>query len=199
MTGAMLAPWIVLKQPVPGATRAIIAVTTGVVAILVLVIVRRGGIRAVHFATLVPVVLALAFLLRPAAPALDNALSARIVDAELRQLGINKVPLAVFHVKRDVAYGLDFYRNQPISYYEPDGPRDLPSGIPAADHVVIAREGSAAEIEARVAPRNVTRLGELSPQHLEFFLVSNSNDGSKSSATSADMSGSEAVKGPARK
>lgn len=174
MTGAMLVPWIVLKQPVPGATRAIIAVTTGVVAALVLIVVRRGGSRTLHFATLVPVVLALAFLLRPAAPVLDNVLSARIVAAEMRQLGIGKVPLAVFHVRREVAYGINFYRNQTVSWYDPDGPRDLPSGVPGEDHVVIARQGSAPEIEARVAPRQVTRLGDLPPQHLEFFLVSNS-------------------------
>ena len=174
MTGAMLVPWVILKQQVPGPTRAIIAATTGVIAVLVLVVVRRSGLRALHFGTLVPVVLALAFLLRPAAPAIDNALSARIVDAEMRQLGIGKTPLAVFHVKRDVAYGLNFYRNQPVSWYEPDGPRDLPSGVPAGEHVVIAKQGSAAEIESRVAPRQVTRLGDLPPQHLEFFLVSNS-------------------------
>jgi 4-amino-4-deoxy-L-arabinose transferase-like glycosyltransferase len=174
MTGAMLAPWIVLKQQVQGPTRAIIAVTTGVIAALVLVVVRRAGLRALHFATLVPVVLALTFLLRPAGPALDNALSARIVDAQMRELGIGKVPLAVFHVRREVAYGLNFYRNQQVSWYEPNGPRDLPSGVPATEHVVIARQGSAAEIESRVAPRQVTRLGDLSPQHLEYFLVSNS-------------------------
>ena len=174
MTGAMLAPWLVLKQPVPGATRTIVAITTGVVAALVLIVVRRGGSRTLHFATMVPVVLALAFLLRPAAPALDNALSARMVDAGMRQSGIGKVPLAVFHVRREVAYGINFYRNQPVNWYEPDGPRDLPSGVPDHEHVVIAKQGSAAEIEARVAPRQVTRLGEFPPQHLEFFLVSNS-------------------------
>lgn len=174
MAGAMLVPWIVLKQQVQGATRTIIAVTTGVIAVLVLVIVRRGGRRMLHFATLVPVVLALAFILRPSAAAIDNALSARIVNAELRLLGVGpQVPLAVYHVKREVAYGLNFYRNQPVSYYEPGIVPDLPSGIPPQEHVVIAHDGSLLDLTAKVAPRQVTRFGDLGPQHLEFFLVSN--------------------------
>src|SRR5262249_16820368 len=156
-----LVPWIVLKQPIPGNTRTIIAITTGLIAVLVLVVVRRAGKRALHFATLVPVVLGLTFLLRPAAPVLDNAFSARIVDAAIRQFGTGRVPLAVFRVRRDVAYGLNFYRNQPISWYERDGPRDLPSGIPAGEHLLIAREGSEKDIVSLVAPRQVTRLGDL--------------------------------------
>lgn len=165
----------VLSQAVPDQSKAWIAVIAGIVAVLVLVIVGRGGRRVLHFATMLPVVLALAFILRWAGPFIELALSSRAVAAELHQLGIGpQVPLAVFHVKREVAYGLNFYRNQPVSYYESGVVPDLPSGIPPQEHVVVAREGSLAQIESRVAPRQVTRLGDLSPQHLEFFLVSNS-------------------------
>ncbi|HLW54348.1 MAG TPA: glycosyltransferase family 39 protein [Candidatus Angelobacter sp.] len=190
IAGALLTPWLsglvyplpcrgwcklhFLLQVVPDRTKPWIVIISGLIATLVLIVVRRGGRRFLHFATMVPVVLALAFLLRPAALLLDNTLSARIVDLAMRQIGIGKIPLAAFHVKREVAYGLTFYRNQPVSWYEPDGPRDLPSGVPPQEHVVIAREGSDAELTARVAPRTVTRLGDLPQQHLEFFLVSNS-------------------------
>jgi hypothetical protein len=189
MAAALLAPWTMMRAPVPGPTRAIVAVTTGVVAILVLVVVRRGGLPTLHFATLVPLILGLVFLLRFAAiPESDNypihglildiTQSARPVDLQLRQLGVRAgvnedTPVAVFDVKRDLAYGLDFYRNQAVSYYEREGPRDLPSGIPSGEHVVITRAGNAGAVQAAVAPRQVTRLGSYPPQHLEFFLVSN--------------------------
>lgn len=173
LAGALLAPWIMLRQPVPEATRIIIALTTGVIAVLVLVMVRRSGLRLLRFATLVPVVLAVAFLLRPAAAVVDNVLSARTVNLRLKQLGLKDAPVAVFNVRRDLAYGLNFYRSQPVTYYEREGPRDLPSGIPSQEHVVIAREGSGQAVQAVAGPRQVTRLGDFPPQHLEFFLVSN--------------------------
>jgi 4-amino-4-deoxy-L-arabinose transferase-like glycosyltransferase len=191
MAAALLVPWIMMRAAVPGPTRAIVAVTVGVVATLVLVVVRRGGLPTLHVATLVPLVLGLVFLLRFAAipesdsyPVhgliLDVTQSARPVDLELRkqlrQLGVTEdEPVAVFNVKhaRELAYGLNFYRNQPVTWYEPGGPHDLPSGVPAGEHVVIAQAGNDGGVQAAVAPRQVTRLGSFPPQHLEFFLVSN--------------------------
>jgi 4-amino-4-deoxy-L-arabinose transferase-like glycosyltransferase len=185
---ALLAPWFMMgvkMAGVPTPTRAIVAVTTGAIAILVLVVVRRGGLPTLHFATLVPVVLALVFLLRMAAIPendsypihgliVDITQSARPVNLELRRLGIaDDMPVAVLNVRRDVAYGLNFYRNQPVSYYEKEGPRDLPFGIPGGDHVVIVRAGGEDLVQAFVGPRSIKRLGSFPPQHLEFFLVSN--------------------------
>jgi 4-amino-4-deoxy-L-arabinose transferase-like glycosyltransferase len=185
MAGALMAPWMMLHAVVPGKTRAIVAVFSGLIAILVLVVVRRGGLPTLHFATLVPLVLGLVFLLRFAAIPendaypihgliLDITQSARPVDLELRRLGVKEdTPVAVFNVRRDVAYGLDFYRNAPVTNYENEATRDLPSGIPEREHVVIAKAGSAGAVQAAVGSRQVTRLGDFPPQHLEFFLVSN--------------------------
>jgi len=104
---------------------------------------------------------------------LDLTQSARPVDEELRRLGVKDgSPVAVFQVKRDLAYGLDFYRNQPISYYENEGPLDMPHGIPAGEHVVVTRAGNGDAVQAAVSPRAVKRLGAFPPRQLEFFLVS---------------------------
>ena len=178
MAVALLVPWRLLREPVPDRTRNLIAVISGVIAVTVLLMVRKRGRRLLYLATLTPVVLAMAFLLKTAAPMLDGALSERALSGgiadRLRQLGVpERTPVAVFNVKREVAYGLDFYRNQPIHYYEGGDPRDLqPSGVPTAEHVVVAPEGSRSAVEAVVAPRQVLRLGGFPPQHLEFFLVS---------------------------
>jgi 4-amino-4-deoxy-L-arabinose transferase-like glycosyltransferase len=166
LAGGLLAPWVIGKQPLPEQARTIMIVSTGVIATLVLVIVRRGGLRVLHFATLVPMVLAIGFLLRPAASVIDQALSARAVAARMSELNVPQTPLFVFNVKRDVEYGLNFYRNQPVGRYERDG-------VPVGEHVVIAKMGSEGAVQALAGPRQVTDLGGFPPQHLEFFLVSN--------------------------
>jgi len=163
---ALLAPWVMLRQPLPEATKTIVVVTTGVVAIGVLLMVRRGGLRLLRVATLAPLALGLVFLLRTAESTIDITQSARVVELELEQVGAASGPVAVFNVKRDVEYGLNFYRNQPITRYERDG-------VPAEKHVVVAREGSRDAVQALAGERQVSSLGRYLPQHLEFFLVSN--------------------------
>jgi len=163
--GALLAPSLMMKVSLAQNARTWIITGTGLIAILVLLIVRLGGLRMLHYATLIPVIVAMTFLLRPAAPVIDEVKSARTVEAQLRELGESQVPIAVFNVKRDVEYGLNFYRNQPISRYERNE-------IPAEAHVVIVREGNGGAVQAVVGRRQVSPLGSFPPQHLEFFLVS---------------------------
>jgi hypothetical protein len=65
-----------------------------------------------------------------------------------------------------VEYGLNFYRNAPVSRYERDG-------VPSESHVVVAREGSADALRTLTGQRSIRELGNFPPQHLEFFVVSN--------------------------
>jgi 4-amino-4-deoxy-L-arabinose transferase-like glycosyltransferase len=165
VAGALLAPWIITRQPMPQGSRTFTIIFAGVMAVFVLLLVRRSGLKILHFATLVPLVLALTFLLKPSASAIDSATSARPVDRQLSQLGVTSGPIAVLNVRRDVEYGLNFYRNQPISRYERDG-------IPSQAHVVIAKQGSEAALQALVGDRKIERIGAFAFQHLEFFRVS---------------------------
>jgi 4-amino-4-deoxy-L-arabinose transferase-like glycosyltransferase len=165
VAGALVAPWLITKQTVPDGSRTFIIVFAGVMAVFVLMLVRRNGLKVLHFATLVPLVLGLAFLLKPSASAVDGATSARAVNEQLLKDGITSGPVAVLNVRRDVEYGLNFYRNQPISRYERDG-------VPPQSHVVIAKQGSAEAVQAVVGERKATSLGTFPPQHLEFFRVS---------------------------
>jgi 4-amino-4-deoxy-L-arabinose transferase-like glycosyltransferase len=172
LVGALMAPFAMAKQAPPSALQIGMAVTGGLIAMMVLLMVRREGVRVLHFVTLVPTILAVAFLLRPAAATIDRTQSARPVNQRLLELGAAaNEPVATFNVKRQVAYGLDFYRNQPISHYEQEGPLDLPSGIPAGRHVVVAKEGSLGAVQAVVGDRQVTPIGTFPAQHLEFFQV----------------------------
>jgi 4-amino-4-deoxy-L-arabinose transferase-like glycosyltransferase len=173
LIGALMAPFAMVKQAPPQTLEIGMAVTGAVIAIMVMLMIRREGLRVLHFVTLVPAILAVAFLLRPAAATIDRSQSARPINQRLTDLGVAvSEPVAVFNVKRQITYGLTFYRNQPVSHYEHDGPVDIPSGIPAERHVVVSKEGNLAAVQAAVGNREVKSLGDFPPQHLEFFLVS---------------------------
>jgi 4-amino-4-deoxy-L-arabinose transferase-like glycosyltransferase len=173
MVGALMAPFAMARQAPPPALQIGMTVTGALIAVMVLLMVRREGVRVLHFVTLVPTILAVAFLLRPAAATIDRTQSARPVNQRLAELGVAaNDPVASFNIKRQVAYGLDFYRNQPISHYEQEGPLDMPSGIPSGRHVVAAREGSLGAVQAVAGGREVKSIGTFPPQHLEFFVVS---------------------------
>ena len=168
-----MAPFAMAKQAPPPALQIGMTITGALIAVMVLLMVRREGVRVLHFVTLVPTILAVAFLLRPAAATIDRTQSARPVNQRLAEIGVlPSDPVASFNVKRQVAYGLDFYRNQPISHYEQEGPLDMPSGVPSGRHVVVAREGSLSAVQAVAGDRQVKSIGIFAPQHLEFFLVS---------------------------
>jgi 4-amino-4-deoxy-L-arabinose transferase-like glycosyltransferase len=163
--GALLAPYFIVRLHPPAQATTIAAVAAAVIAVAMLVSLRWQGLRVLRFVTLVPVVLGLAFVLRVSAPAIDRTQSARPVALELARLDARGAPLASFNVTRELEYGLDFYRNQPLLRYER-------GEVPAGDHLLIARTGSEAQLETLLAPRRLSHVGGFAPQHLEFYWVS---------------------------
>src|SRR5262249_58527532 len=77
---ALFAPSRMLKVRLGESAQSWIFVGAGLIAILVLLVVRFGGQRVLNLATLIPVIAALAFLLGPAAPVIDEVSSARTVE-----------------------------------------------------------------------------------------------------------------------
>ena len=124
----------------------------------------RLGLQALRFVTLVPVVLAVAIVLRLDAPYLDNTLSARPLATEISHLETQRLPMAVLGVPREVEYGLAFYRQQTMHRYEL-------GQIPAAEHLLVAKAGSETEIAKRVTGRRVSYLGTFAPQRLAYYWV----------------------------
>jgi len=122
------------------------------------------GFRGLRFITLVPIVLAVAAILRLGGPALDSTLSARPLASEIGHLQDKPLPLAVFGVSRQTEYGLAFYQNQIIDRYE--------SGqVPAEEHLVVASEGSQTAIAKKATGRRVSYLGSFAPQGLDYYWV----------------------------
>lgn len=135
---------------------------------LVIAIGIGGTIRlqagALRFVTLIPVVLGVAAVLKLGSPALDSTLSARPVAMEIGRMESTRLPLAVFRVRREVEYGLAFYRNQGIQRYEA-------GEIPSTEHLLIAPEGSQPEIAKEVPGRRVSYLGSYAAQGLDYYWV----------------------------
>ncbi len=167
LAGALLYPSLLaFRHGTMPVTARWIAIGTGVVVLVATVAALAAkGSAALRLVVLTPVILGLAFLLRPGAPALDNALSARPVAREIGQMESRPVPLSVFKVSRETEYGLAFYRNQPIPRYER-------GEIPAQDNLVVTPDGFEDELRKLVRPRRVSRLGTFAPQRLAFFWVS---------------------------
>jgi 4-amino-4-deoxy-L-arabinose transferase-like glycosyltransferase len=96
------------------------------------------GIRLLRFATLVPLALCVAYVLRIAAPAIDATQSARPVA---RSFSSVTAPIAVYRVSRSLEYGLGFYRNQRVNNYEL-------GEIPREEHFLIAKQNQDKELAA---------------------------------------------------
>ncbi len=130
----------------------------------------RFGLRLLHFATLVPVLLSVAAIIRLGGPALDQEDSARTVAASLTQTegayGVaSPLPVAVFEVGRQTEYGLHFYRNSPVSSYDR-------GEIPTVAHLLVTKEGAESDIAHLIGSRIVIPIGSSPDQHLEYYQVS---------------------------
>jgi 4-amino-4-deoxy-L-arabinose transferase-like glycosyltransferase len=164
---ALMVQYIILQHRLPwGKASAISFTFAAVLAIGIAVTLRtKLGFGGLRFITLVPIVLALASILRLGAPAIDSTLSARPLASELSHLENKPLPLAASGVSRQIEYGLAFYRNQIIYRYE--------SGqVPVGEHLVVAPEGSQTAIAKQVAGRRVSYLGSLAAQGLDYYWVS---------------------------
>ena len=98
--------------------------------VLVLLIIRRWGISQTRNATLVPILVSLVFLLGFHGKDLDVNYSARPLAAEMARHAPEIKVLAVENIKRDMDYGLAFYRNEPIIHYGSDG-------VPKQEHLLV--------------------------------------------------------------
>jgi len=73
--------------------------------------------------------------------------------------------LAVFDARRELRYGLNFYRNQPIPSYNDDE-------IPSSPHLLIAKVGSLPKLSFLLRGRQLVLLGGFPAQNLQYFAIS---------------------------
>jgi hypothetical protein len=135
-----------------------------VMAMLVFLLIRRYGIPAVRNATLIPVVLTLIFLLGFHGRDLDLNYSARPLAQEMARLAPGVKLVAVESVKRDMAYGLAFYRNESLIHYDSDG-------VPDAEHLLVIRGTETQNLDRWLAGRVYKPLFLYDQQGLAVYRV----------------------------
>lgn len=131
---------------------------------IALTLVRKGGLRMLRFVTLIPVVLTVGAVLRLGSGSLDQTLSARPLALEIAGIETHPLPLAVYHVRRELEYGLTFYRNQLTFNYDW-------GSVPQEEHLLVAPENSQVEIARLVAGRRVSYLGHYAAQRVDYYWV----------------------------
>jgi 4-amino-4-deoxy-L-arabinose transferase-like glycosyltransferase len=145
---ALLLPWFVLhgaEMPPPHALVAALLASTGAV-LLILIVVHGFGVTRLRLAT-TAVLIVLMFFLYGVGPffgipdveaskrvihLLDRSYSARPLAQRLASIAPANETVAVFRVRRDMEYGLAFYRNRPVVNYEE-------TGVPEDEHLLVAR------------------------------------------------------------
>jgi 4-amino-4-deoxy-L-arabinose transferase-like glycosyltransferase len=176
----LLLPWHIghpgLRPPV---SILLPAISSGLAAaMLILIVVARFGLSRLRFVTMVPLVVMLLFIFGvgpffglPALSAtkknirlLDAAYSARPLAAIISQISRPSQGVAVYRVRRDVEFGLSFYRNHRVADYDQDG-------IPGGEHILITREMYSGQLHTLLAGRSYQPLFSYPAQSLAVYQV----------------------------
>jgi 4-amino-4-deoxy-L-arabinose transferase-like glycosyltransferase len=130
----------------------------------VVVVVRRWGIAQLCNITLVPIIAMLVFLLGFHGRELDLNYSARPLAQEIARQAPNDRIVAVESIKRDMDYGLAFYRNERLVHYEKDG-------VPDAEHLLVIPATDTDSLNRWLAGRVYTPLFLYDAQGFEVYRV----------------------------
>jgi 4-amino-4-deoxy-L-arabinose transferase-like glycosyltransferase len=148
-------------------------------AIFILITVYRFGLKRLRIATMTPMVIMILFLFGVGPffgiPALagtkrnilliDLTYSARPLANILNQIAAPGEPVAVYDVRRDLEYGLSFYRDRQVINYDKDG-------IPAEQHILVVRVSSADKLRQMLKDRTYEPLFAYPAQNLVVYSVS---------------------------
>jgi 4-amino-4-deoxy-L-arabinose transferase-like glycosyltransferase len=176
----LLLPWrIGHPGTMPPANILLAAICSGFAAtLLILIVVARFGISRLRLVTMVPLIIMLLFIFgvgpffglpglsstKKNIRLLDAAYSARPLAAVISQIALPREGVSVYKVRRDVEYGLSFYRNHRVDDYELDG-------IPAEEHILITRETYADQLHTLLVGRSYQPLFSYPAQNLAVYQV----------------------------
>ena len=145
---ALLLPWFVIHGPQMPPLHALVAalLASAGAVLLILIVVHGFGVANLRLATTGVLIVLMLFLYGvgpffgiPAIEStkrvihlLDRSYSARPLAARLATIAPPNETVAVFRARRDMEYGLAFYRNRPVVNYEE-------TGVPEDEHLLVAR------------------------------------------------------------
>ena len=184
----LLLPWFVVHGPSmpPAKPLAIALVTACGASLLILVVVSGWGVARLRLVTSCVLVVLMLFLYgfgpffgvpaikssKKVIDLMDRSYSARPLADRLLWYAPPDETVAVFRVRRDVEYGLAFYRNHEVVNYEE-------SGVPSQQHLLVARitgrHGvdlhTSAALQEYLEGRHYEQLFSWPEQGLEVYLV----------------------------
>jgi hypothetical protein len=150
---------------VPSVQWLVIASASAIIfGTIVFLVIRRWGIAQVCNITLLPILAALIFLLGFHGKDLDINYSARPLAREIQRQAPDVKLVATDLIKRDMDYGLAFYRNEPMIHYSTDG-------VPDGEHLLVIRANDTAELDHWLAGRVYKPLFLYESQGLEVYRV----------------------------
>lgn len=171
LIAAFIVPFKLLHLALPKTVIIVAAALAIVTTLMYWMTLQNQGYRVLRFATLVPVVIAFALILRGTAPIINVLESARPVQATLQLTEIGRIPsIAAYDIPTSTEYGLAFYRNHRVASY-------VNHEIPREDHIVIAASGSQKELQYLLPGRKVILFGGFQWQHLDFYLIAGTGPG----------------------
>jgi 4-amino-4-deoxy-L-arabinose transferase-like glycosyltransferase len=170
----LLIAYLVTQHRLPAGRPMLVSIAIAFLlcAGVALTLTRRNGLRMLRFVTVIPVILTMGAVLRLGAVDLDQTLSARPMALEISSMQAHPLPLAIYHVRRELEYGLTFYRNQLTLNYDW-------GTIPQQEHLLVAPEDSQGEIEKLVAGRRVSYLGHYAAQRVDYYWIAPAGTGSR--------------------
>src|SRR5262252_8188401 len=163
---AVLIGYLVSEHHLPSGRPLWIAIGVALIVAIGTAVTLGGKMqwRMLSFVTLIPVVLAVAAVLKLGTVSIDQTLSTRPLHKELAGMETHKLPMAVCGVPREVEFGLAFYRDQIISRYES-------GNVPSSEHLLVAAPSWKSNVTEWTKGRRVTSLGHYSPQGLDYYWV----------------------------
>jgi 4-amino-4-deoxy-L-arabinose transferase-like glycosyltransferase len=156
--------YMIYQHIIPAPTAFISAAVLGVfAALLVVFVVKKWGVEHIRIATLIPLMCLLFFLLGMHGHLLDLNYSSRPLAREIVQDAPHESTVAQLDVRRDLVYGLAFYRNQPIDDYRLQ--------VPAGEHILVVPTLQVPDLGAYLQGRIYQPLFLYPTQGLSVFRV----------------------------
>jgi 4-amino-4-deoxy-L-arabinose transferase-like glycosyltransferase len=184
---ALLMPWFVVhgRQMPPWPQLLVAAAASLGASLLILVVVKGYGVAKLRLVTSAVLVVLLFFLFgvgpvfgipaieptKRVIRLLDRSYSARQLAGQIDSAAPGEQTVAVFRVRRDVEYGLSFYRNQEVVNYQQ-------TGVPDQQHVLVIRvagrgadPNAQADLDVLLKDRHYEQLFTWPEQGLVVYMV----------------------------
>ena len=184
----LLLPWFVAHGAQIPPTHALVAafLAASGAALLILIVTKGFGLARLRLVTCLVLAVLVLFLYgigpffgipevsatKRVIHVLDRTYSARPLAIKLASIAPESETIAVFRVRRDVEYGLSFYRNREVVNYEQNG-------VPEEEHLLVARVTgrggvdlhTPAALEEYLEGRHYEEIFSWPEQGLEIYLV----------------------------